>query len=206
MLAFLTSGVVLGLSAGFSPGPLFALVVSQAMRHGVREGMKTALAPLLTDTPVILLSVLVLTRISGYKSVLGGMSLLGAALVAYLAYEGLRATGYEIAEGERGAPRSLAKGVLVNFLSPHPYLFWLTVGGPMVLRGWERSAPAAIAFVAGFCLSIVAAKMVIAVSAGSSRRFLTGKGYRRVMRGLGALMAGFAVLLVWNAVELLSAP
>jgi len=44
------------------------------------------------------------------------------------------------------------------------------------------------------------------VSAGSSRRFLTGRGHRRVMRGLGALMAGFAVLLVWNAVELLSAP
>jgi threonine/homoserine/homoserine lactone efflux protein len=204
MLAFLTSGVVLGLSAGFSPGPLFALVVSQAMRHGVREGMKTALAPLLTDTPVILLSVLVLTRISGYKSVLGGMSLVGAAVVAYLAYEGLRATGYEIAEGERGAPRSLAKGVLVNFLSPHPYLFWLTVGGPMVLRGWERSAPAAAPLSRGSACPSCGENGHRRVG-GQFPALPHRQGTRRVMRGLGR-HGRFAVLLVWNAVELLSAP
>lgn len=205
MLAFLTSGVVLGLSAGFSPGPLFTLVIAQAMRHGAREGAKVALVPLFIDPPVAVLSVLVLTHLTAFKMILGGISLLGSVVVGYIAYEGMRTTGYDVAEGVEGAPRSLAKGLLVNFLSPHPYLFWLTVGGPIALRGWECSPAAGVAFVTGFCVAIVGAKVALAVSAGTSRRFLTGNGYRWVMRGLGALMAVFAVLLVWNAVELLTA-
>jgi threonine/homoserine/homoserine lactone efflux protein len=38
----LTAGIVLGLSAGFSPGPLTAFVISQALRYGVKEGLKVS--------------------------------------------------------------------------------------------------------------------------------------------------------------------
>ncbi|MEI6633029.1 MAG: hypothetical protein WCP22_04325 [Chlamydiota bacterium] len=60
IFAFLGVGVVLGLSAGLSPGPLLALVVSQTLAHGVREGVKVAFVPLVTDLPVILIALFVL--------------------------------------------------------------------------------------------------------------------------------------------------
>ncbi|HRY44622.1 MAG TPA: hypothetical protein P5164_11830, partial [Thermoanaerobaculia bacterium] len=34
----------------------------------------------------------------------------------------------------RAAPQSLRKGVIVNLLSPNPYLFWMTVGAPAMRR------------------------------------------------------------------------
>jgi hypothetical protein len=33
---------------------------------------------------------------------------------------------------------TLQKGILVNFLSPHAYIFWLTVGGPSPGGPWRR--------------------------------------------------------------------
>ena len=53
-LYFMTSGILLGLSGGLSPGPLTALVISQTLRFGAREGMLVALAPILTDGPLVL--------------------------------------------------------------------------------------------------------------------------------------------------------
>ena len=51
---FMTSGIVLGLSGGLSPGPLTALVISQTLRFGARGGMLVALAPILTDAPLVI--------------------------------------------------------------------------------------------------------------------------------------------------------
>ena len=46
MIALLTAAAVYGLSAGFSPGPLLALVIAQTIRFGFREGARAAMAPL----------------------------------------------------------------------------------------------------------------------------------------------------------------
>jgi len=66
-----TQVVTLGLSAGFSPGPLLALVVSQTLQYGTMEGIKVAIAPLLTDCPIILVSLFVLARVANSPAVLG---------------------------------------------------------------------------------------------------------------------------------------
>ncbi len=62
-LSSLAAGTVFGLSAGFAPGPLLTLVITQTLRHDIREGVKVAMAPLITDLPIILLSLLVLSRL-----------------------------------------------------------------------------------------------------------------------------------------------
>jgi threonine/homoserine/homoserine lactone efflux protein len=49
MLSFLTTGTILGLSAGFAPGPLLALVVSETLQHDMKAGVKVALAPILQN-------------------------------------------------------------------------------------------------------------------------------------------------------------
>ncbi|MGB2681816.1 MAG: LysE family translocator, partial [Candidatus Competibacter sp.] len=67
MTAFVLSGLMLGLSGGLSPGPLLALVASESLRHGVGAGIKIALAPLLTDLPIILATLLVLEPLSDQR-------------------------------------------------------------------------------------------------------------------------------------------
>jgi threonine/homoserine/homoserine lactone efflux protein len=194
--------MVLGLSAGFSPGPLMTLVITQTLRHGIREGVKVASAPLVTDLPIILSATFLLARLTGYHALLGAISLAGGLFVIYLARENFQT--FEVEAAVRGeAPLSLGKGVMVNLLSPYPYLFWLTVGAPMIVRGWGENPVRAGLFVAGFMTCLVGAKVIIAVTAGRSRHFLNGKAYRFIMRLLGALLVVFAVLLMKDGLFML---
>ena len=195
MFASLSAGLVYGLSAGFSPGPLMALVISQTLKHGTREGARVALAPLVTDLPIILLSLLVLSRLAEFQKVLGWISIIGGIFVAYLAYGNFRPPRLTVEAG-RAAPQSLTKGVVANALSPHPYLFWLTVGGPVIVRGWSESPVAPLAFLLAFFACLIGAKMLTAWITGRSRPWLSGPVYRGILFVLGGLLAVYAFFLI----------
>ena len=194
-------GLVLGISAGLSPGPLMSLVIAQTMEHGKREGIKVSLAPLLTDPPIILVSLLILGQFASQNPVLGGISWLGAGVLLLLA-RGVWRAAPPGGEGPRGvAPRSILKGLSINLLSPNPWLFWLTVGVPTLLRAetvWEASA-----FLLGFYPCLVGGKLGIALLVGRYRTGLRPALYRGIMRGLAILLILFAVLLVRDGARLL---
>ena len=56
-LALLIAAITLGVIEGIKPGPLMAVVISETIIHDWRAGLKVALVPLITDGPVIILSV-----------------------------------------------------------------------------------------------------------------------------------------------------
>jgi threonine/homoserine/homoserine lactone efflux protein len=202
MITFLTAGLVLGLSAGFSPGPLMALVIAQTLRHGTREGIKVAFAPLITDLPIILVSLLVLSRLTHFKSVLGVISIIGGLIVLRLAYESLRIKQFDRTV-QNTIPQSFYKGALVNALSPHPYLFWLTVGAPTILKAWTESPFSAALFVIGFMGCLVGVKVIVAVFSGRSRQMISDKAYQIIMRLLGLFLVIFAFFLIREGLGLL---
>lgn len=202
MISFLIAGMILGLSAGLAPGPLLTLVVSETLRHGSGSGLRVALAPLVTDLPIVGLSLFFLARLADFQQVLGVISLVGAGFVAFLAVQNMRVRG--VCEEELpAAPRSLTKGIAANFLSPHPYLFWLGVGAPLMGRALDQGVAAVVAFVLTFYLFLVGGKVLVAVLVGRSRAFVTGRGYLLVMRLLGVVLAVLALLLAWDGLRLL---
>jgi len=203
VLELLATGMVLGLAAGFAPGPLLALILAQSIRFGTREGLKVSAAPLLTDLPIVATATaLVVAAATTADALLGAISLAGAVFVAYLGVESIRTTGVQAGRPEE-VPRSWARGALVNVLSPHPYLFWITVGAPTLIRAWGEGPLAAAAFLAGFYACLVGAKMLLAVIAGRSGGRLRGGAYRAVMAVLGALLLVFAVRLAAEGLRLL---
>ena len=201
-LSSLAAGVVLGLSAGFAPGPLLTLVITQTLQHDIQEGCKVAMAPLITDLPIILLSLFVLSQLGDFDLLLGVISLVGAGYVLYLAYESLR-TGPVTLQEAGDQPRSVRKGAIINALNPHPYLFWATVGAPLLLKNAEQGLLAPLLFVSSFYLFLVGSKVFLATVVGKSRAFLTKKGYIWTMRVLGCLLALFAAFLLKDALRYL---
>lgn len=202
MWSLLLYGAVLGLSAGFSPGPLLALVISQTLQHGTREGLRIATAPLFTDIPIICVGMLLFASLGKPEFLLGIMSFAGCIFVGYLGITSLRQRPVDL-ELSAAAPRSYFKGIFTNALNPHPYLFWFSVGIPTILKADRQSSTlAAIAFVAAFYVCIVAAKMALAVVVGRSRDFLTGASYLRIMRCLGIVLIGFSLILLYDGLSL----
>jgi len=203
IVQFAASGLLLGLSAGLAPGPLMALVISQTIRYGLGHGVRVAVAPLLTDLPIVVGSILVVGAAASAGASLGIVAIAGAAFIAYLAWDTWHAEPPGAAAVD-AAPRSWTRGVTVNLLSPHPYLFWFTVGAPTVLAAADRSPLAAIAFLVTFYVGLVGAKVGIAVATARAGRSITGRGYRLTMRVLAVLLATFAVILLWEGVSILT--
>jgi threonine/homoserine/homoserine lactone efflux protein len=200
-LELLGAGAAFGLAAGMSPGPLLALVVTQTVRHGPREGLKVAMAPLITDAPIVLGSVLVLSRIAS-DALLGVIAVFGGLFVAYLALDSIRTTRLDTDVGA-GEPRSWRQGALVNALSPHPYLFWMTVGAPILVGAAATGLAGPVAFLVGFYACLIGSKVTVAAAVGASRGALTGRAYPWIMRVLGAVLLVLAVVLLREGAILL---
>ena len=194
-LPFLVSGCVFGSAGGFSPGPTTTLVVSQTLRFGVLDGIKVAIAPALTDAPIIFVAVLLVGQLARFEPVLGVISLLGAAFLLYLAVESLRVRELKIDE-TKVEPRSISKGFVVNILNPHPYLFWFVIGAPKLIEAAAVSWMTAVAFLAGLYVCLIGAKILVATLVGRSRSFLRSRGYVYVNRLLGVVLGVFAVFFL----------
>jgi threonine/homoserine/homoserine lactone efflux protein len=93
----------------------------------------------------------------------------------------------------------LWRGVLVNALNPHPWLFWCGVGGPLLLEAWRAAPPTALGFLTGFYLMIVGSKAAIAALAARGRRVLQDRCYQRVLAVCGLMLLLLGGLLVWQA-------
>lgn len=197
---YLISGIVFGLGSGLTPGPLLTLVVSQTLRHGIKEGLKVSVAPLLTDLPIVLGTMFVLSRLRDLEPVVGTISFLGSAFLIYLAIEIISVRAMDIDTGSVKS-HSVKKGMAANFLNPSPYMFWFTVGAPTSIQALHRGLASLLSFILSFYIFLVGSKVVIAIVTGKSRRFLRSRHYIWAMRGIGLLLLLFAALFIMKGLR-----
>lgn len=192
-------GLGLGLAAGVSPGPLLTLVVSSTLARGFGAGLRVALAPILTDAPIILLAVVFLQDVP--PSWLALISAVGGCVVIGLGIATLRSSvpDKELEDAATPSSRDLWQGAIVNLLNPHPWIFWITVQGPLLIQGWRRNPVAAVMFVAAFYAAIVGSKVAIAWIVARGRHALSDRWYRGLLIGCGILLIGMGAYLVLQA-------
>ena len=201
-LSFLIPGIIFGLSSGLTPGPLLTLVISETLKHGIKEGVKISIAPLLSDLPIVLVTITVLSYLSDIRPALGVISLLGGGFLVYLAFEGLSFKGADM-DSVSMAPQSVKKGVITNFLNPSPYLFWFSIGAPTVVKAYDSDLMTASLFIVSFYVTLVGSKVIVALVTGRSRHFLKSKYYLYGIRLLGMVMLLFALLFIRNGFKYL---
>jgi threonine/homoserine/homoserine lactone efflux protein len=191
---YLLLGFGLGVGAGFAPGPLLALVITTALARGFGPALRVAFVPLVSDSVVVLVSVFVVhalpDRATGLLGVVGGL------FVVWLGIEALREMPAEVEAAPGDSAVEFRKGVLVNLLSPHPWLFWLTVGGPILVAAWASNPAAAVAFLVAFYAVLVGSKVVIAAAVAGGRRKLSPTALHRAHQVAGVLLLLTGVLLV----------
>ena len=136
------------------PGSLQAFYISQALALGWRRTVLAALAPVLSDGPIIAFVLVVLTNLPAW--VLSFIQIGGGLFILYLGVGAGRALRqkWQAQEGENAAAMSttftspwqvLGKAITMNFLNPNPYIVWGTILGPRLLKAWATSPAQAIA-------------------------------------------------------------
>lgn len=190
-ISFLILGIIFGLSSGISPGPLQTLVVSETLKNNRKNGIKVAIAPFITDPFIILMTTLILSKLSNFDLILGSISIIGSIFLSYLAYKNIIFEKFTFRKIEK--IKSLEKGIIANFLNPNPYIFWFTVGGPTVLKALEVNIYTAIFFFIGFYFFLFGSLMSIAIIVDEYRNVLKSDIYKYLVKFTGILLLFFAL-------------
>ena len=199
-MTMLAAGLTLGFSAGISPGPFLALTISETLKFGTKTGLKVAIVPFLTDAPIIIGSVFLLTQLSDLTNLFASISIVGAIFLVYFGIENLTtkaSTNYEV------KPRlsSVKKAIITNYLNPNPYIFWITIGGPLMVGSLNISTWNAVIFLFTFYLMLVGSKMIIAVISGKASSVFKSEKYLYLIKGAGVMLLIIAVLLFINGIQ-----
>jgi threonine/homoserine/homoserine lactone efflux protein len=200
---FLISGMLFGLTAGVSPGPLLTLVITETLKHGKIEGMKVAAAPLITDAPIILFVVYILITMSKNQFVIGILTLFGACYVMYLGIGNITTRQIPDQESALIKKSALKQGIITNALNPHPYIFWMSIGAPIITRALNVQALKAVGFILGFYCLLIGAKVGIVFAVDRSKSIIKSKYYLYIIRFLGAALVIFGLLFVRDGIRIL---
>jgi len=170
MLPYLIFGLSYSFACVVQPGPFQAYLFSQSITNGWRKTIPLVFAPLISDLPVIILVLFILTTLP--PLVLVVLQCLGGIFLLYLAYKAYKNFRLLNTNNKPDTPGygNLLKAVLVNLFNPNPYLGWSLVMGPMLIRGWNESPQNGIVLIAGFYSSMIiySAVMVILFSAAGN--------------------------------------
>ena len=197
MLPYLLQGIIYGFSAAVQPGPFQTYLISQALLKGWRRTLIAALAPLVSDGPIIALCLLVLSQVP--ESLERFLYLASGLFILYLAfnsYESWKNFDTELPEAEIGTQQSIWKAVLMNMLSPGPYIFWSLVTGPILIRGWWESPLYGVSFMLAFYSSMISSLCAIIFLFGSTKRL--GPKVNHSLLGISAIaLFCFGLYQLW---------
>lgn len=205
MIYFLLTGLALGLNAGLSPGPLTTLILTESLRGGWPAGFRVALAPLLSDSFTIGITLLLIAPLPAWG--LSAITLFGGAFMVWLGWGTIRSPGKEAvatteATAAAGTEGLLLKGFVTNLLNPQPHIFWITMGTPMLKQsfaglGWAGPA----AFAVPFFTLLVGCKLGIAYAVGRGRHLLQGRAYRLALQIAGLALVLLGTWRVWDGIQ-----
>ena len=194
VLTLFLQGAALGLAAAITPGTFQTYLISESLAVGFRRAAPIAFAPLISDIPIVILSLLLLNQLPQYF--LRIVSLAGGVFALYLAWRlwssWRSGTAVQVSDDEP-TKGSLRRGVIANFLTPGPYLFWTLITGPILLEAGRQSVAFGAAFLIGFYGIMVASLLGIALLISQARRMGP-----QVVRGL--LLFSCIILVIFAGI------
>jgi threonine/homoserine/homoserine lactone efflux protein len=186
MWLYIVQGIGYGFAAGVQPGPLQTYIISQTLTKDWRRVLPAALAPLISDGPIITICLLVLSQVplwlQQFLYIAGGLFVL---YLAYGAYQTWKNFDPNVPSAESGTQKSILKAALVNILNPSPYFFWTLVTGPILLTAWRKAPAYGLGFMAGFYLTMILSLVTIILLFGTARQL--GPKINRALLGVSAI-------------------
>jgi threonine/homoserine/homoserine lactone efflux protein len=186
MAAYLILGMTYAFAAAAQPGPLQTYLISRTLTDGFRRAAPGALAPLLSDPPIIVLVLVVLSRMPAW--LIPALQALGGVFVMYLAvgaYRTWRSFDAGRSRPQNPGRQTLLRGALINLLNPAPYLSWSLVMGPLLIQGWREAPSNGLALLAGFYAVLILGNLaILALFSGAGK---LGSRSSRPLIGLSAI-------------------
>jgi len=197
MLSYLIFGIVYAFAAAVQPGPLQTYIISQTLKKGWRSTLPTAFAPVISDGPILVLVLFLLSTIPDNFIVIlrigGGLFLL---YLGYRAFKSWQEFDADETISNESSQQTLFKAVFINLLNPAPYMGWSLIMGPLFLEGWRIEPSYGIALILGFYLTMILSLAVIIILFGFARKL--GPKVSKILLGVSSIVLFiFGIYQLW---------
>ena len=203
ILSPLAAGLTLGLALASAPGPVQAVLLTEAVRGGIPRGLRVLAGANLTFGLLLVSLALGLSVVSPNGPALRVLKVAGGGLLLWLAVEGFRSRHRvdRTAPQRRGLPPA-ARGILAILLNPGAWVFLGAVASPLFASandagGRGGAVLAALALMAGAGMGDAG----VVVLGGLGLRRAGERVVLLVQQGLGVLLAGLGVWLLVQGVR-----
>ncbi|MBX0302436.1 LysE family translocator [Haloarcula salinisoli] len=219
LLTTMLGGVVFGLALAAPPGPMNAIIAEESAVRGWRAGFTAGLGAMVADLSFFLLALAgVVTVVQDAPTVRRAMVAGGGLLMLYFAYGAVQdATALSSVDATAAdESRGFRKAFVLALSNPYQVLFWLTVGVGLLDPGQVdvlAPLPAVGPALTGLFVVRTGHPGLLAGLFGGVLIWITGfpativAARSRVERLApvvawlsGALLAGFGVVFLWQAV------
>jgi len=201
MTESIVAGALLALMTGYLPGPFTTMVASTGLHRGVAAGARLSLVTLVTDLPPMFFTAFVVARLD--EGLLRWVGFLGGAVVFYLAARVFRRAGEPLPDRPRVLEElhDLFAVAASGLLSPAPWLFWLVVGSPMLVRSLALGWWEAVAFAGAFFAVLIATQISVAWAASYGGRLAGDRWRRRALRTVSVVLLLGGGLILWTSYQ-----
>ncbi|MCO6009511.1 LysE family transporter [Actinoallomurus purpureus] len=192
-------GVLLGVGAALSVGPIFVTILNEAATRGFGAAFRVILGSATADVILLLPALAFAWVIAAIAQAAFWVGLVGAAFFLWLAVGALRdavrlwrAETAPTAEGW-----AFWKGVVGNLANPLTWTFWLATGTPAMLRAKHLAGSAGLAvFTVTWFVVASGLEAVIALAVARSGRRIGHRGQGAFTGLSAAVFVALAGLMV----------
>ena len=193
-------GILLGIGAALSVGPIFVVIVQQAATSGFGASFRVILGSATADLVLLLPALAFAWIIRSLDRAALWVGAVGAVFLLYLAWQAARdaVTLWRENRQLRADGRwAFWKGVGGNLANPLTWTFWLATGTPAMLAAQEAGGAAGIVlFTATWFLVASGLEAVIAFAVARSGRMVGARGQAWLTAASAVAFLCFAATLV----------
>lgn len=201
---FIVKVIAITSSGALSPGPLTASTIAVGTKEGWRSGFLVSVGHTIVEFPLALLIALGLISFMQVPYVRAVVSLMGGLVLFFLAY----LMGKDITRGVDSSSASmgikiespLAIGVLLSAFNPHFIVWWIFVGGSLVLEAYSYMGISGVVLMYVFHVWMdYAFLMIVAHASFKGKELLKARGYKVLLGVIVVILVVFGADLIYYA-------
>jgi threonine/homoserine/homoserine lactone efflux protein len=194
------TGLGLGIALAGAPGPVQAILLTEALRGGTGRGLRALLGANLTFGVLLLVLALGYSLAVPNQSVLRILQVVGGLLLVFLGVDAVRArTDRSETVSKRAELPPAARGALAVVLNPGAWLFLATAASSLVAAASQVGGrPAAVTAALALLAGVAAGDTTVVLAGGFGLRRAGTGAARWVRRALALALVGLGAWLLLN--------
>jgi threonine/homoserine/homoserine lactone efflux protein len=191
----------IGIAVASAPGPVQAILLGEAVRGGVRNGLQALVGVHLTFGGLLVALALGVSVVRPDPLVVGLLQIVGGGVLVWLGVNAFRATSPPRSDaGDEGSNRRLPpllRGAIAVVVFPGTWLFLAGVASPLLATARQPGGTAmAVAAAVALVVGAIAGDAAVVVVGGLALKGAQPRTVMWVRRGLALGLGGIGVILL----------